>query len=59
MAVFFFRKKERLAKSIELLIDKTYSESEDGFWEFVEKLSQKAKERGLTEEELNKILNEE
>lgn len=51
-------KKERLAKGIEILIDKAYSESDDGFWEFVEKLSQKATERGLTEEELNRILNE-
>lgn len=46
-------KKERLAKSIEILIDKTYFEDEDGFWEFVEKISQKAAEKGLTEEELN------
>lgn len=51
-------KKELLAKSIEVLIDKVYSKTEDGFWEFVDKLSQKAAERGLTEEELERILNE-
>ncbi|MGI4728047.1 MAG: hypothetical protein ACRYGB_05705 [Janthinobacterium lividum] len=51
-------KKERLAKSIEMLIVKSYSEDEDGFWAFVEKISQKAAEKGLTEKELNRILNE-
>ncbi len=53
-----YEKKERLAKSIQILIDRAYSENEDDFWKFVEKLNQKAAEKGMTEEELNRLLNE-
>ncbi len=52
------KNKERLAKSIGLLIDKVNAEDEDGFWEFVEKISQQAASRGLTEQELENLLNE-
>lgn len=51
-------KKEQLAKSIEILIDKADTESKDDFWQFVETINQKAAVNGLTEQELNRILNE-
>lgn len=51
-------KKEQLAKSIEILIDKADTESKDDFWQFVETINQKATANGLTEKELNRILNE-
>jgi len=51
-------KKEQLAKSIEILIDKVDTENKDDFWQFVETINQKAVEKDLIEQELNRILNE-
>ncbi len=51
-------KKEQLAKSIEILIDKADTESKDDFWQFVETINKKAVANGLDEQELNRILNE-
>lgn len=52
-------KKQRIVKSIEQLIDQSLSKNDDDFWRFVDRISQKAADNGLTEEELGKILNEE
>ncbi|RYY06803.1 MAG: hypothetical protein EOP43_05200 [Sphingobacteriaceae bacterium] len=51
-------KKEQLAKSIEILINKSDTESTNEFWQFVETINQKAAANGLTEQELNRILSE-
>ena len=51
-------KKEKLTKRIEVLIKNTDLENEDTFWHFVEDLSAKTKARGLSEAELDRILNE-
>ncbi|RYE34487.1 MAG: hypothetical protein EOP42_07305 [Sphingobacteriaceae bacterium] len=51
-------KKEKLTKRIEVLIKNTDLENEDTFWPFVEDLSAKTKARGLSEAELDRILNE-
>ncbi|MDB5090638.1 MAG: hypothetical protein JWR09_4632 [Mucilaginibacter sp.] len=34
------------------------SASEDDFWQFLDRVGKKAEENGLTEEHLNKLLNE-
>lgn len=52
-------KKEQLSKSIEQLIDKSLSATDDNFWEFLNKISEQAQSNGLTEEKLHQLLNEE
>lgn len=49
-------KKSRLVKNIELLINKSLSNSDDDFWSFMDEISAKAKEKGLTEEKLAALL---
>lgn len=52
-------KKQRIAKSVEQLINQSLSKNDEDFWQFVDRISQKAADNGLTEEELGKILDEE
>lgn len=51
--------KQKLSKKINQLLKTSLAKSNDDFWEFVEAVRKTAQENGLTEDELNKILNEE
>ncbi|MEX8547961.1 MAG: hypothetical protein V5804_10210 [Mucilaginibacter sp.] len=44
---------------MEVFIKQADAEKQDDFWKFVEKLNQKAAEKGITQEELDYLLNEE
>jgi uncharacterized protein YjdB len=52
-------KKIRLNNTINSIIRKAFDKTEDDFWQFLDKISKKAEANGLTEEQLNKLLNEE
>ena len=51
-------KKNYLNSTINRIIKKAFDEKEDDFWEFLDRVGRKAQENGLTEEQLNKLLNE-
>lgn len=51
-------KKAKLAESIANLINSSLVKDDDDFWDFVDRISQKATDNGLTEEKLNQLLNE-
>lgn len=51
-------KKAKLAESIANLINSSLVKDDDDFWDFVDRISQKAADNGLTEEKLNQLLNE-
>jgi hypothetical protein len=52
--------KEKLEKDLELRIAKKIKEAEmNNFFELLDKVQEKASERGLTQETLEKLLNEE
>ena len=51
-------KKNYLNNTINRIIKKAFDEQEDDFWEFLDRVGKKAQENGLTEEQLNKLLNE-
>lgn len=51
-------KKAKLAESIANLINSSLVKNDDDFWDFVDRISQKATDNGLTEEKLNQLLNE-
>lgn len=51
-------KKDQISRGIEKLINKALSQSDDDFWDFVERMNKKAADNGLTEEILNDLLNE-
>lgn len=57
--VFSSEKKKAIEKSLEKYINTSFADDKDTFWQFVERISKKASENGLTEEKLNQILNEE
>ncbi|WP_426669913.1 hypothetical protein ACPPVU_01465 [Mucilaginibacter sp. McL0603] len=40
-------------------VDDISAKTEDDFWQFLEKIGKKAESNGLTEEQLDKLLNEE
>jgi hypothetical protein len=52
-------KKSQLNNTINQIITKAFEKKEDDFWQFLDKVGKKAEEKGLTEEVLNKLLNEE
>jgi hypothetical protein len=52
-------KKSQLNNTINQLIKKAFDKKEDDFWEFMDIVGKKAESNGLTEEQLNKLLNEE
>lgn len=51
-------KKNYLNNTINRIIKKAFDEKEDDFWEFLDRVGRQAQENGLTEEQLNKLLNE-
>jgi hypothetical protein len=52
-------KKNLLNNTINSILRKAFDNTEDDFWQFMEKIGKKAETNGLTEEQLNKLLNEE
>jgi hypothetical protein len=52
-------KKSLLNNTINSILRKAFDKTEDDFWQFLEKIGKKAETNGLTEEQLNKLLNEE
>jgi hypothetical protein len=52
-------KKNRLNNTINSILRKAFDKTEDDFWKFLDKIGKKAEANGLTEEQLNKLLNEE
>lgn len=52
------KKRSEIMSTINLLLEKSLCKSDDDFWHFLDTISKKAKENGLTEEELDKLLNE-
>jgi len=51
-------KREQLNNTISNILKKALDKPEDDFWQFVEKVGKKAETNGLTEDQLNKLLNE-
>ena len=51
-------KKSQLNYTINRILKKAFDKDEDDFWQFLDRVGRKAEENGLTEEQLNKLLNE-
>ena len=51
-------KKSQLNNAINRILRKAFDKNEDDFWLFLDKVGKKAEENGLTEEQLNRLLNE-
>lgn len=51
-------KKEQLNGAINRILKNALARNEDDFWQFLDKVGRKAEENGITEEQLNKLLNE-
>lgn len=56
--VFSSEKKKAIEKSLEKYINTSFADEPDTFWQFVDRISKKANENGLTEEKLNELFNE-
>jgi hypothetical protein len=52
-------KKSQLNSTINRILKKAFDKKEDDFWLFLDKVGKKAEANGLTEEQLNILLNEE
>jgi hypothetical protein len=52
-------KRNQLNSTINRILKRAFDKNEDDFWQFLDKVGKKAEEKGLTEEQLNKLLNEE
>ncbi len=52
-------KKSQLNNAINSILRKAFDKTEDDFWRFLDKIGKKAEANGLTEDQLNKLLNEE
>jgi hypothetical protein len=53
-----WRKKKEISKKISQLLKVSLNKDKVDFWAFVDEIRNEAKANGLTEEELEKILNE-
>jgi hypothetical protein len=53
------KKRNQLNDTINRIIKNAFEKPEDDFWLFLDKIGKKAEANGLTEEQLNKLLNEE
>jgi len=51
-------KRAKLAESIANLINSSLAKNDEDFWDFVDRIGQRAADNGLTEEKLNQLLNE-
>jgi hypothetical protein len=51
-------KRNQLNTTINRILKKAFDKNEDDFWQFLDKVGKKAEEAGLTEDQLNKLLNE-
>jgi hypothetical protein len=51
-------KKDQLNNTINNLLKKAFDKEGDDFWQFMDRVGKKAEEAGLTEDELQKLLNE-
>ncbi|TAE39068.1 MAG: hypothetical protein EAY66_02770 [Sphingobacteriales bacterium] len=56
--VFSTEKKKAIEKSFENYINTSLATADDTFWQFVDRISKKASDNGMTEEKLNALLNE-
>ena len=52
-------KRTQLSSTINRILKKAFDKDEDDFWQFLDKVGKKAEENGITEDQLNKLLNEE
>ncbi len=52
------QKRSEITNTINLILEKSLSKSDDDFWLFLDSVSKRAKDKGLTEEALNNLLNE-
>jgi len=52
-------KKDELNNAINNIIKKALDKNEEDFWQFLDRVGKQAESNGLTEEVLNKLLNEE
>jgi len=52
-------KKSQLNNTINSILRKAFEKSGDDFWQFLDKIGKKAEANGLTQEQLDKLLNEE
>ena len=52
-------KKTQINSTISRILKKAFDKNGDDFWQFLDKVGKKAEESGLTEDQLNKLLNEE
>ena len=53
-----FKAKQRLYSKIDQLLQVSLPKPEDNFWEFVDEIRKEAQANGITEEELQRILND-
>ncbi|AMR31197.1 hypothetical protein A0256_07040 [Mucilaginibacter sp. PAMC 26640] len=51
-------KKKEITGVVSRMLSKSLEKSDDDFWDFMERAGKQATENGLTEDELNKMLNE-
>ena len=52
-------KKNQLNNTINRILRKAFDKNEDDFWQFLDIVGKKAEANGLTEEQLNRLLDEE
>jgi hypothetical protein len=52
-------KKDELNNTINTIIKKALDKNEEDFWQFLDRVGKQTEANGLTEEVLNKLLNEE
>jgi hypothetical protein len=52
-------KRSQLSTTVNRILKKALDKNEDDFWQFLDRVGKKAEESGLTEEQLNRLLNEE
>ena len=50
--------KKQLNATVSQLLKKALTKKGDDFWQFIEKVGKQAQAKGLTEEKLNELLNE-
>ena len=50
-------KKNQLNSTINRILKKAFDKNENDFWRFLDRVGKKAEENGLTEDQLNHLLN--
>lgn len=52
------QKREKITKTIEQIINQSFLQSDEEYWQFLDRIGQEAAANGLTEEKLKKILSD-